>query len=288
MPNPGPDFLCVGMLKGGTRWLFDQLQYHPDFWMPPIKELHYFDRGENRGGNARAILDAERGTSRKAQAADREFGQADHAFLKEMASHSGPLDMAKYASLFRNKGERISGDITPHYCSLEKDLIRQIAAPLPHLRAILLVRDPVARAWSQISQNARRDTFDPAVLNEPEKFRVHLRHWGKMDRLSSASLAARRWKRLLPQGHFRYFFMDDIATRPVETRAEIIRFLGGDPEKPSGDLSPGHNPKASGKKLELRDEIRDILAEHFREELQACAELFGGHARTWAERYRSR
>jgi hypothetical protein len=283
MPNPGPDFLCVGMLKGGTRWLFDQLQYHPDFWMPPIKELHYFDRGEEgRGANARAILEADRN---KAQAADRVFDRGDRRFLKEMASHLGPVDIAKYASLFRHKGERISGDITPHYCSLEKDLIREIAAHLPHLRAVLLVRDPVARAWSQISQSARQQIFDPMVLEEPEKFRVYLRYWGKMDRLSSATRAARRWRRLMPDGQFRYFFMDDIAGRPAETRAEIIGFLGGNAAKPSGDLPPGYNPKASGRKLELRDDIRDILAEHLQEELQTGAELFGGHARAWAERY---
>ena len=35
-----PDFLCVGAQKGGTSWLYRQLEAHPDFWMPPVKELH--------------------------------------------------------------------------------------------------------------------------------------------------------------------------------------------------------------------------------------------------------
>src|SRR5262245_10957802 len=39
-----PDFLCVGAQKGGTTWLYWQLDSHPDFWMPPVKELHYFDK----------------------------------------------------------------------------------------------------------------------------------------------------------------------------------------------------------------------------------------------------
>jgi len=39
-----PDFLCVGVHKGGTTWLYQQLDSHPDFWMPPLKELHYFDQ----------------------------------------------------------------------------------------------------------------------------------------------------------------------------------------------------------------------------------------------------
>jgi hypothetical protein len=40
----GPDFLCIGMQKAGTAWLYDQLETHPDFWMPPLKELHFFDK----------------------------------------------------------------------------------------------------------------------------------------------------------------------------------------------------------------------------------------------------
>ena len=38
-----PDFLCVGAQKAGTSWLYRQLELHPDFWMPPMKELHYLD-----------------------------------------------------------------------------------------------------------------------------------------------------------------------------------------------------------------------------------------------------
>ncbi len=30
-----PDFLCVGAQKAGTSWLYQQLERHPDFWMPP-------------------------------------------------------------------------------------------------------------------------------------------------------------------------------------------------------------------------------------------------------------
>jgi hypothetical protein len=39
-----PDFLCVGGHKAGSTRLYQQLDSHPDFWMPPVKELHYFDQ----------------------------------------------------------------------------------------------------------------------------------------------------------------------------------------------------------------------------------------------------
>ena len=38
-----PRFLCIGAQKAGTSWLFAQLQSHPKVWMPPLKELQYFN-----------------------------------------------------------------------------------------------------------------------------------------------------------------------------------------------------------------------------------------------------
>ena len=40
-----PDFLCIGAQKSGTSWLDANLRFHPELWLPPAKELHYFDGG---------------------------------------------------------------------------------------------------------------------------------------------------------------------------------------------------------------------------------------------------
>ena len=40
---PAPSFLCIGAQKAATSWLHKNLLEHPDVWMPPLKELHYFD-----------------------------------------------------------------------------------------------------------------------------------------------------------------------------------------------------------------------------------------------------
>src|SRR5215469_17740999 len=53
----GPDFICIGMPKAGTGWLYDQLSHHPDFWMPPVKELHYLHRPVPTLPNSRRHLD---------------------------------------------------------------------------------------------------------------------------------------------------------------------------------------------------------------------------------------
>lgn len=42
---PDPGFIGIGMPSSGTRWLYDQLAWHRDVWLPVQKELHFFDRG---------------------------------------------------------------------------------------------------------------------------------------------------------------------------------------------------------------------------------------------------
>ena len=36
-------FVCIGAQKAGTTWLARILSSHPELFMSPVKELHYFD-----------------------------------------------------------------------------------------------------------------------------------------------------------------------------------------------------------------------------------------------------
>jgi hypothetical protein len=38
-----PNFLIIGAQKAGTTWLFQNLQSHPEIWLPAEKEIHFFD-----------------------------------------------------------------------------------------------------------------------------------------------------------------------------------------------------------------------------------------------------
>ncbi|AHY45759.1 Hypothetical Protein RradSPS_0476 [Rubrobacter radiotolerans] len=42
-----PHFIGIGAQKAGTTWLDRNLECHPGIWMPPRKEIHYFDRSAN-------------------------------------------------------------------------------------------------------------------------------------------------------------------------------------------------------------------------------------------------
>jgi len=281
----GPDFICVGMPKAGTGWLFDQLQFHPDFWMSPLKGLHYLDRATPPMKNAIRKLERLKKESERPRA-DRRLGdERDRQFLEEAVSLSGkPRDVRQYATLFRFKRDLLSGDVTAPYAGLEEDVIAEVAAVLPNVKIVFLVRDPVSRAWSNVSMAHRGGRFDPDLLNEPQAFRSYFTNSIMYD-FSFPTLIAERWARAAPKVQFRHFLFDDIEKRPEKARSDILTYLGADPDKESGQIPAGHNRKANDAKLTLTESIRDLLVEHFENELRACARMFGGGAQEWLVRY---
>lgn len=44
----GPDFVGIGVQRGGTSWLYECFNEHPEIYMPG-KELHFFDQKYDRG-----------------------------------------------------------------------------------------------------------------------------------------------------------------------------------------------------------------------------------------------
>jgi hypothetical protein len=44
-----PKFICIGAQRAGTTWLHECLSEHPDVYVPPEKELHFFDRFYDKG-----------------------------------------------------------------------------------------------------------------------------------------------------------------------------------------------------------------------------------------------
>jgi hypothetical protein len=79
--------------------------------------------------------------------------------------------------------------------------------------------------------------------------------------------------------------LDDVASRPAETRHAVLTFLGGDSAKPSGDLDADHNKKSHHEKLKVNEASMAVMVEHFKQELFDCVELFGDPARNWLRLY---
>ncbi len=265
-----PDFLCVGVHKGGTTWLYQQLDSHPDFWMPPLKELHYFDQ----------LSKVQRSSSSRCR------DERDLRFLESINSLSAKpyLDFEHYGRLFESKGPLISGDISPNYSTLSNEVIRRIVRYFPNLKVIFLARDPVERVWSHLSMEVHYhqiETFDATDVDEVNR---KLLRRGMLLRSYPSAIVA-RWKRYVHPDRFRIYFFDDLQRNPTELRRSVLDFLGADPNKSGSRVMADYNSWARMEKLLLTDKVRSHLAQFFKKELKACATRLGGPAKNWPARY---
>jgi hypothetical protein len=265
-----PDFLCVGVHKGGTTWLYQQLDSHPDFWMPPLKELHYLDQlGRVQRSSSPRCRDGR-----------------DRDFLESMTTLSakGYLDLEHYGQLFEPKGALLSGDISPNYSTLSNEVIRRVVRYFPNLKVIFLARDPVERVWSHLSMEVHYhqiEAFDVTDIDEVDR---NLLRRGLLLRSYPSTIVA-RWKRHVHPDRFRIYFFDDLQKNPTELRRSILDFLGADPDKAENGVRSDHNSWARMGKLPLTDKVRTHLAQFFKKELKTCAVRLGGAARDWPSRY---
>jgi hypothetical protein len=129
-----PDFLIIGAMKAGTTSLYHYLRPHPEVFMPKIKELDFF---------------AEQGNWKRG------FGwyarQFQDAGLEARAVGEASTVYTKY----------------PHYPGVAE----RIAANLPDVRLIYVVRNPIERIRShyqhRVAVGAEKDPLGKAVLNNP-------------------------------------------------------------------------------------------------------------------------
>ncbi len=294
----GPDFICVGAQKAGSPWLYDQLAFHPEFWMPPVKELHFFDGAKPgfrkaKGLQRRIDKDLDKVNRMRAEDASQPLGERDLRFMEGYLQlfKNKPLmkdrrtAIEHYARLFDEKGGQKTGDVTPAYSKLDDDDVEAIVRRFPGVKVVFIVREPVERAWSALGMAARQRS---SRIKQPVTPAMVLKFLKRKDVVgrSYPSRTVARWRKIAPEGHFAFYFFDDLRTEPENLRTRILRFLDADPALPSGDLDPGFNRKSSKSvKLELTDELRDTLVNHFADEIRHCADTFGGRAVEWRKKY---
>jgi hypothetical protein len=284
----GPDFICIGAQKAGTRWLFDQLAFHPDFWMPPIKELHYFNQSKRFRRFAEPLLERARrrlssANRRRARAHERPLQAEDIGWLEaRLWLHKRRVDFDLYARLFNLRGSRLSGDICPPYAILPDGEAKAIRRRFPEARIVYLVRDPIDRLWSHYCMILRRHPHEaPGSLDAVKAF---IERGSGRDH-SGIRAAVERWRNGPDDPRFGLYFLDELRNDAEGLRRRVVTFLGGDPVKLSAGLPADHNRKASYAKIEMTQAVRDYLVEQFAGEIRYAAEELGGPARGWAEKY---
>lgn len=283
-----PDFLCIGAQKAGTTWLQANLARHPEIWLPPPKELHYFDHPHP--SLAARLFNRKKNHLRKARVylLEKLVEKIRDPRRQEMYPELawawrycvGRRSDAWYASLFPDVEGRIRGEICPGYARVDGDRVAEIARLMPDAKIIYLLRNPVERAWSSLSMHFRKagdllidDVSEEAVLQRFE--------YPKTRRHADYAANLENWQRHFPNGQLMVGFFDDLESDPRGFLESILLFLGvrADASVLPDDVASRRN---AGRSEVMPDQVARALARVCLPEAKAMhARFANAHTRDW-------
>ncbi len=207
-----PDFLLIGPQRTGTSWLAKQLAYHPEIFIPPEKELFFFYRHKGYWPSYLPPYDAD--VSWYLQ------------FFELSESESLERARSDRARFGENFDVRVRGEATASYAvGMSNDAIHDVLLIKPALKVVLVVRNPIERAWSHakkdLGRNRNRSARD-IPLGELEAF---FENWFYF-RCGLFTELIDKWGRLLLPGCLHVDSFDEIAREPVGFLRRMYRFLG--------------------------------------------------------------
>jgi hypothetical protein len=216
-----PNFFIAGAPKAGTTSLYRYLEQHPQIYMSPVKEPHYF------AAEIREEL---------YEPALRRRLERDKPFARIVA------DWDDYVQLFANAaGELALGEGSVCYL-WSPTAPGRIAEKIPEAKILVLLRDPAERAFSQylhgLGNGAIRWSFREHMERNQRHRSTQLSvHYPFLEfGFYAAQLA--RYREHFGQNIW-VGFHEDFRRRPAETIAESCRFLGVSAEF-SPDMTEKH------------------------------------------------
>jgi hypothetical protein len=243
-----PDFLIIGAARCGTTSLYNYLGEHSHIRLAARKEIGYFRTG----------------------------------------SASGSLDRYKaHFPLAIGERDWITGEAYPSYI-FDPESPRKVFETLPHVRMVVLMRDPVDRAQSAYNYNRERGvepagTFEEALALEAERIdRAEAQMKGKPGLYAKAfhrfayveegqyAEQIERWLEFFPREQF-YFTSSERFFKDVKkTLREMVAFLGLEDEGIDGREVFGKRDYQP-----MSDETRQQLVAHFRPHNEHLYKLLG-------------
>jgi hypothetical protein len=238
------DFLIAGAQKAGTSALFSYLGEHPEICLSLKKEVHYFDHGRIT----------------RLPHSDRYY----HSWFPE------------------DPGDRLVGEATPIYLYW-KSAPRRIQRYNPGMKVVVLLRNPITRAYSHWNMERQRGTepleFLEAIRTEAERCRaVHPlqhRHYSYVDRGRYAG-QLRRLRDCFPEEQILCLQHEELLQEPQNFLDQVTRFLGVSdlPCTPrTVHAVPYDEP--------LPREAHELLVELLGPEIEALEELLGWDCSHW-------
>lgn len=214
-----PNFLIIGAPKSGTTSLYHYLKEHPQVWMPALKEPHWF------------LFDG-----------------------PEVPNWGGPYDAMRQREMIRTwQAYRALFSACPPGQVCGEASVRYLYSPqacaairrrLPEVRLVVILRNPVDRAYSAYTRdrfyrNESCATFAEAIADTPRRRREG---WliGAHQDLGLYARALEPWLRIFGNSRLRVYLFDDLVADPAGLVRDLYQFIGVDADFVP-DLSKRHN-----------------------------------------------
>ena len=198
-----PDFLVIGVMKGGTTSFFNYLARHPQINPPFRKEIKFFDIH----------------------------------YLQGLGWYR-----AHFPTRFKMKPGMVTGEATPYYI-FHPTAPNRIAKVLPNVKLIALLRNPMDRAYSHYNHMVRvgREplSFDEAIEKEAERLNgeeekiIADPRYSTFNHLHYSYLARGRyieqlqkWFAIFPREQMLILASEEIYTSPASAYRKAVEFLG--------------------------------------------------------------
>lgn len=270
-----PELVCIGAQKAATSWFHRVCQARSDIWVPPFKEIHFFDYKfcpENRRWiEAGLVRGVERAAARhRKNARTRRDAPPDAAYLAYLDSLLEPpaFNGTWYKRIFSRAPNRLRClDVTPEYCTLPEEGVDFVAQFLRDSRFIYILRDPADRAVSQLRMNLTRRKIVPRTRDE------WLRHAEDpvIANRGDYETYVPRWKARFSDLNLLFLAYGDIRDRPQEVMRQVEAFAGLDREDPWGLDNVFHK----GGELKVPDYVRDFFGDRFAHQTRFIEREFG-------------
>lgn len=262
-----PDFLCIGAKKAGTTWIYDQLQHHPQVWMPPTKEIYAFN---DPSLYPRDIGRLNRRRAEVAQfARNGVFTEADRTFLDKYLRNTD-FSFDWYTDLFAEAAGRRTGDVDPNIYAMYLGRLALLARIVPALKLILILRNPVSRSWSHMSMLLKQKNINPADIH-PQELIDHMRQ-GHIYMFSNYVRILDQLQKMFPPERLLCLAFDEIALDTPALLRRVWAFLGISPIDLPATATEKSNP---GSGAVIPPAVHDGLYQRHRPDQERVLALLG-------------
>ena len=264
-----PDILCIGAQKAGTTWFHTNFGARDDVWVPPFKELHYFDfhyAPDSADWAAQHIRRSVKEAIRRHVLAGTDVDLELLSYL--MRAQSEPMFTRRwYGAMFERAGAAQQAlDVTPEYSCISEQGVQFVRRFLPETRFIYILRDPVARAVSQMKMNLKRRKKEPQTRAE----------WLWAARQPVIGVRGDykayvpRWREAFGDSRLLFMPFGLIAKAPDRFMAQVEGFLGMPPARYPAAARPVHQ----GIDLQVPGYVIEFLSEQLRPQSAFLAREF--------------